>query len=289
MSNYVSEWSLTRRKVFTNCARRFSIKYLTNNIQKTGEYSAPRWRSPYDVMIISTREVFFQWLKDLHNNVIWTGKTIYSNLRFKIITNLYKFNSQSTEGIKPDKDRLISNGYARLKTLLRQPLIRKLSSGEIREWSFHERTGVVTFGHLQVYCSPDIVFRTANKWHLVRLNFQSECKQPYLDLELCTMLLWSKGNQYMPNLESKFTIYGIFFIEGKWYQRRVIPSQRMLQETKQLLEKDVHHMNVLRDYFYRTSNIDTLPLTKSPMYCKRCPYKTNCPVFGDRQDDFNKP
>ena len=51
----------------------------------------------------------------------------------------------------------------------------------------------------------------------------------------------------------------------------------MLQEVKQLLEKDVHQMNVLNRLFARTLNPNDLPMAKSTSYCKRCPYRQNCP------------
>ncbi|MEC8541133.1 MAG: hypothetical protein VXY53_04770 [Candidatus Thermoplasmatota archaeon] len=277
MPEYVIEWSLTRRKIFTNCARRFTLKYL-NNSKQTKESVRRKWHSNWDLMIASTREVFFDWLKDLHRNVIWTDKVIYSNIRFKIITNLYKNGSKNKQTSNISKNRLFTNGYSRLKTLMRHNVIKKIAGGQIKEWSFHERTNSISFGHLDVYCSPDIVFRQGKEWHLVRLNFQSEHNQPYLDLELTSMLLWSKGNQYLPNLEDKFVIYGIYFHNGKWHEKRFKPTQKILQETKQLLEKDVHHMNLLFTHFYRTKDIDALSLAKSKNYCKRCPYKTNCPI-----------
>ncbi len=278
MPSYVTEWSLTRRKMFCNCARRFTIKYLTDKYREFNKNHPAKRLSPWDLMILSTRQVFFQWLEDLHRNVIWSDKMLYSTIKLKIITNSHETDYQQKHGLNFDKKILISKGYARLKKLIRQPLLKKLARGGIKEWSYHERTKVVTFGHLDVYCSPDIVFRTGNKWNLVRLNFQSEIKQPYLDLELTTMLLWSKSNQYLPNLESKFNIYGIFYQQGKWHQKRVRPSKKGFQETKQLLENDVHQMNLLQKEFYRTKDIDAMPLTNSPSYCKRCPYKTNCPI-----------
>ena len=278
MPSNVTKWSLTRRKMFCNCPRRFAIKYLIGKSRETKKMYSTNWFSPWNLMIISTRQVFFQWLEDLHKGVVWTDKMLHSKIRLRIITNFYEIDSQKLHRSNFDTKILFSKGHARLKKLLRQPLIRKLARGEIKEWSYHERTRLVTFGHLEVYCSPDIVFRIGNKWHLVRLNFQSEIIQPYFDLELTTMLLWSKGNHYLPNLESKFNIYGIFYQQGKWYQKRIKPNQRMLQETKQLLEKDVHHMNILQNELDRTNGIDSLPLTNSPVYCKRCPYQTNCPV-----------
>ena len=56
------------------------------------------------------------------------------------------------------------------------------------------------------------------------------------------MLLWSKNNQYLQMTQ----IYHsrISFDKGNWHQNSIIPQKNMLQEVKQLLEKDVHQMNV---------------------------------------------
>ena len=66
MPPYITEWSLTRRKVFSNCARRFAIKYLAGKPRETQKIYSTKWFSPWDLMILSTRQVFFQWLEDLH-------------------------------------------------------------------------------------------------------------------------------------------------------------------------------------------------------------------------------
>jgi hypothetical protein len=56
-----------------------------------------------------------------------------------------------------------------------------------------------------------------------------------------------------------------------------MPSQKMLQESKQLLEKDAHNMNLLQNEFVKSMNPNKLPFAKSSKYCIRCPYKISCP------------
>ena len=71
------------------------------------------------------------------------------------------------------------------------------------------------------------------------------------------MLLWSQGNQYLPNLADKFVIHGLSYSRGKWIHKKVIPNQQLLlQETKQLLEKDVHNFNLLFE-----NSIETMIMT----------------------------
>lgn len=230
-------------------------------------------------MIKSTRTVLFELLTDLHNGTIWTDKVLISKMRFAVNVDLLS-NRQLKIPIKR-KNQIIIHGYKQIKRLMKQKILRKIADNSISEWSFYNRIKSTKFGHLDVYCSPDIVYRSGSMWHLVRLNFQSENKQPFLDLELTTMLLWSKGNQYLPNLADKFVIHGISYSRGKWIHKKVIPNQQLLQETKQLLEKDVHNFNLLFQQFYRSNDYDSLPLTKSKLYCKRCPYKLKCPINSE--------
>ena len=222
-------------------------------------------------MIESTRTVLFELLTDLHNGTIWTDKVLISKMRYAV--NVGLLSNRLSKIPTKRKNQMIIHGYKQIKKLMKQKILRKIADNSISEWSFYNRIKSTKFGHLDVYCSPDIVYRSGSMWHLVRLNFQSEHKQPFLDLELATMLLWSKGNQYLPNLAEKFAIHGISYSRGKWIHREVKPTQQLLQETKQLLEKDVHNFNLLFKQFYRSHNYDSLPLTKSKLYCKRCPYK----------------
>lgn len=279
MNRYLSEWSLTRRRIFTNCARRFAKQYFFAQKAKKHQSNKKRFVAYSDLMIKSTRTVLFELLTDLHNGTIWTDKVLISKMRFAVNVDLLS-NRQLKIPIKR-KNQIIIHGYKQIKKLMKQKILRKIADNSISEWSFYNRIKSTKFGHLDVYCSPDIVYRSGSMWHLVRLNFQSENKQPFLDLELTTMLLWSKGNQYLPNLADKFVIHGISYSRGKWIHKKVIPNQQLLQETKQLLEKDVHNFNLLFQQFYRSNDYDSLPLTKSKLYCRRCPYKLKCPINSE--------
>ena len=276
MIGYLPQWSLTRRKIFTNCARRFALQYFNMDKAKMVRRKSTRFIAHHDLMIKCTRIVFFELLSDLHRGVVWSDKLIISKMRFQI--NIHTSTKANTKLSLKKKNLLIRNGFLRLKKLMKQEIPRKILDKSIKEWSFYERIKSTKFGHLDVYCSPDIVYRENSVWHLVRLNFQSEHKQPFLDLELCSMLLWSQGNQYLPNLADKFVIHGLSFVKGKWFYRKIRPSQKLLQETKQLLEKDVHNFNLLFEKLYRNGDYDALPLAKYSLYCKRCPYKVNCPI-----------
>ena len=279
MIEATTKWSVTRRKVFTNCARRYAIKYIDNNRPYLGQKKV-YYQSPWDLMIKTSRDIFFQLLADLHRGVNWSEKLIESRVRFELTSQLVSFGLTHDRISNKQKNQLIASAFIRIKKILKKSIIARIVDNDIKEWSFHNRIKPVSFGHMEVYCSPDIVYRYKSKWHLVRVNFQSERNQPYVELELCSMLLWSKYNQYLPNIQEKFALHGLFYNAGKWRNYSIMPSQRMLQESKQLLEKDVHNMNLLQIEFMKNLDQNKLPLANSPKYCIRCPYKLSCPKFS---------
>ena len=279
MIEATTKWSVTRRKVFTNCARRYAIKYIDNNRPYLGQNKVS-YQSAWDLMIKASRDIFFQLLADLHRGVNWSEKLIQSRVRFELTSQLVSFGLTGDRISIKQKNQLILSAFIRIKKILKKSIIARIVDNDIKEWSFHNRIKPVSFGHIEVYCSPDIVYRYKSKWHLVRINFQSERIHPYLELELCSMLLWSKYNQYLPNIDEKFALHGLFYNDSKWRNYSIMPSQKMLQESKQLLEKDVHNMNLLQIEFVRSMNPDKLPLANSNKYCIRCPYKISCPKFG---------
>lgn len=279
MIEATTRWSVTRRKIFTNCARRYAIKYIDNNRPYSSENKVYS-QSPWNLMIKTSRDIFFELLADLHRGVNWSEKLIQSRVRFELTSQLVSFGLTADRISYNEKNQLISSAFIRIKKLLKKSIIARIVDNDIKEWSFHSRIKPVSFGHMEVYCSPDIVYRYKSKWHLVRINFQSERIQPYVDLELCSMLLWSKYNQYLPNIDEKFALHGLFYNDSKWRNYSITPSQKMLQESKQLLEKDVHNMNLLQIEFMKNLNSNKLPLAKSPKYCIRCPYKLSCPKFS---------
>ena len=279
MIEATTRWSVTRRKVFTNCARRYAIKYIDNNRPYLGQNKVA-YQSRWDLMIKTSRDVFFQLLADLHRGVNWSEKLIQSRVRFELTSQLVSFGLTGDRISNKQKNQLIASAFNRIKKILKKSIIARMVDNDIKEWSFHNRIKPVSFGHMEVYCSPDIVYRYKSKWHLVRLTVQSERNQPYNELELCSMLLWSKYNQYLPNIQEKFALHGLYYSDDKWRNYSIMPSQRMLQESKQLLEKDVHNMNLLQIEFMKNLNPNKLPLAKSHKYCIRCPYKLSCPKFS---------
>lgn len=279
MNDYLTKWSLTRRKIFTKCARRFAIKYLHDGKKLDRKKVQFNRISDWDLMIKTTRAIFFDFMRDAHLGKSWSANLLRSRLHFELIANLANSNSSAVP--KWRRDYLLDLSINRIKKLIKQKIIRQLIERKITNWSVQSRIKPISMGHIDVYCSPDIVYKLNNKWHLVRIIFQSEKNDPYFDLELCSMLLWSKKNQYLPDIEKKFIIHGISFNKGIWRQKSIIPTTKMLQEVKQLLEKDVHQMNALKRVFSKTLNPNNLSMAKSTLYCKRCPYRQNCPKISE--------
>ena len=124
MIRYLPQWSLTRRKIFTNCARRFALQYFNRDKTKMVRSKKIQYIAHHDMMIKCTRIVFFELLSDLHRGVNWSDKLIISKMRFQI--NIHTpTNGNSKIGLEK-KNLLIRNGYLRLKKLMKQEIPRRI-------------------------------------------------------------------------------------------------------------------------------------------------------------------
>jgi hypothetical protein len=158
MIEATTRWSVSRRKILTNCARRYAIKYIGNNRPYLGK-NKDNYHSPWDLMIKTSRDIFFQLLADLHKGVNWSDKLIQSRIRFGLTSQLTSFSLTNQRISSKKKNQLISSAFIRIKRLLKNSIIARIVDGAIKEWSFHDLIKPVIFGHLKVYCSPDIVYR----------------------------------------------------------------------------------------------------------------------------------
>ena len=122
MSNYLTKWSLTRRKIFTKCARRFAIKYLHADKKLDCMKVELSPVSDWDLMIKTTRATFFDLMRDAHQGKSWSENLIKSRLHFELITNLA--NSKSIKITKLRKNYLLDLGVSRIKKLIKQKIIR---------------------------------------------------------------------------------------------------------------------------------------------------------------------
>ena len=82
MSDYLTKWSLTRRKVFTKCARRFAIKYLHDGKKLDRKKVQSNRGSDWDLMIKTTRTTFFDLMKDAYAGKSWSENLLKSRLHF---------------------------------------------------------------------------------------------------------------------------------------------------------------------------------------------------------------
>ena len=72
--------------------------------------------------------------------------------------------------------------------------------------------------------------------------------------------------------------YVLKYRNSKWIYQRFSPSDILLQQSKQLLEKDVHQMNQLVNKLGPMMNLSIIPLSNNFEYCKKCNFKDSCPA-----------
>jgi len=221
-------------------------------------------------------------LEDLRNSVEWSEKMV--SLKIKLSLK-HEFGIERKNNLKSDKinlfNSLIKKSNSRIDALWDTDIIKKISTGQIKEWSCLDRSEFLPNGHLDIYCSPDITFKLQNKWHLVRIDFQGEKYPKYDDLESLSMVNWAKQKKYLPSLTDQFIVHTVKFIDGQWHHQRFTPNEDLLQQSKQLLEKDVEQMNKLVNRMGPLSDLSLVPLSSSVHYCKKCSCKSLCPAYGE--------
>ena len=92
------------------------------------------------------------------------------------------------------------------------------------------------------------------------------------------MVNWSIENGNLPDLIDKFQVHVLKFRNGKWLYQKFIPNKNLLQQSKQLLEKDVIQMNNLVEKMGPMKNLYLIPLSNNPHFCKKCSFKKSCPA-----------
>ena len=141
MSNYLTKWSLTRRKIFTKCARRFAIKYL--HAGKKLDYMKVELSpvSDWDLMIKTTSTTFFDLMRDAHQGKCWSENLIKSRLHFELITNLA--NSKSIKIIYfSTSPKFIKKGFEKQGLMMRM-LMRRETRKAMKEYTDEERDAVI--------------------------------------------------------------------------------------------------------------------------------------------------
>ncbi len=278
MNQLQTMWSITRRKALTNCAHQYILRY-SNNQNSSIRRSNNLKHSYNDIMIRATRNTMVERLEDLRNGKIWSPKMVLLKIKLSLKQELglERFNQINFLF----RSELIKKGRSRIEQLWNTELIKKLSKGNIVEWSCLDRTKPLSNGHIDIFCSPDIAFKLQNKWHLVRIDFQGENLAQYEDLELLSMVNWAKEKNFLPALSRNFIVHSLKFIYKKWNHRKYVPNETLLQQSKQLLEKDVNQMNQLIQRIGPLSDLSLIPFANSEFTCKKCPTRLQCSAFDN--------
>ena len=173
---------------------------------------------------------------------------------------------------------LIHSAKNRINSLWNTNIFRRIISGQIKQWSCMDRKKFLSNVHIDIFCSPDISYKIQKRWHLLRIDFQGELRNPSDELESLAMVNWAKKNNFLPYVNSQYIVNTLKFINGKWIHNRYLPTDDLLQQSKQLLEKDVNEMNKLVGKMGPLLNLALIPLSNNRYICKKCSFKPSCPA-----------
>ena len=276
MNQLQTMWSISRRKSLINCPRQYILRYsrgqrFSKNTQNIINFSLN------DLVIRSSRKVIHERLEDFKNGLEWSEKMISLKIRLgvkeEISTERYSAIRNSS-----NLKNLIHSAKNRINSLWNTNIFRRIISGQIKQWSCMDRKKFLSNGHIDIFCSPDISYKIQKRWHLLRIDFQGELRNPSDELESLAMVNWAKKNNFLPYVNSQYIVNTLKFINGKWIHNRYLPTDDLLQQSKQLLEKDVNEMNKLVGKMGPLLNLALIPLSNNRYTCKKCSFKPSCPA-----------
>lgn len=271
-------WSISRRKSLINCPRQYILRYSRS--QNNWNYKENLIKhSLKDLIIRSSRKLMIERLEDHKNGLDWSGKMILLKLRLNVRAEL-KFERYEMIRNKNSRylDNLIYSAKNKLDSLWTTEIFKRIISSQIKQWSIMDRKKFYSDGHIDIFSSPDISYKIQNKWNLLRIDFQGEINNPSNDLECMSMVNWAKHNDFLPHITDQFVVHTLKFIKGIWVHEKYIPNDEILQQSKQLLEKDVNAMNNLVRKMGPLLDLSLIPLTNEQSNCKKCPFKSQCPA-----------
>jgi len=229
------------------------------------------------LVIRSSRKVIHERLEDFKNGLEWSEKMISLKIRLGIKEEI---SSERYSAIRNSSNlkNLIHSAKNRINSLWNTNIFRRIISGQIKQWSCMDRKKFLSNGHIDIFCSPDISYKIQKRWHLLRIDFQGELRNPSDELESLAMVNWAKKNNFLPYVNSQYIVNTLKFINGKWIHNRYLPTDDLLQQSKQLLEKDVNEMNKLVGKMGPLLNLALIPLSNNRYTCKKCSFKPSCPA-----------
>ncbi len=279
MNELQTMWSISRRKSLINCPREYVLRYSGNQKQYTRKNIKSNKKSLEDILVTSLREVMVERLEDQKNGIIWSKKMILLKLKMSLEFEIGPRGLAKIKNSIPKFfDDLILSGKKQLESLWNTNIFRRISNSKIKRWSCLDRKKVACDGHIDIYCSPDLIFQVQNKWHLLRIDFLGEKSNYFEDLEALGMVNWSIKNRNLPDLINKFKVHVLKFRDGIWLYQKFIPNNNLLQQSKQLFEKDVSQMNELVKKMGPMKNLSLIPLSNNYQHCKKCIFKKSCPA-----------
>lgn len=271
-------WSISRRKSLLNCPRQYVMRYSRS--QEKWKYSNNLVElSLTDLMIRSSRKLMLERLEDHKNGIEWSSRMVQLKLKLglKVEMNLERY-----EQVKRKESRylndLINSAKNKIDSLWNTEIFKRIISSEIRQWSVMDRKKFFSDGHIDIFCSPDICYKIQNKWNLVRIDFQGERKNASSELEGMAMVNWAKRNNFLPLVTEQYIVHTLKYIGGFWIHEKYFPSEEKLQQSKQLLEKDVNAMNNLVNKMGPLMDLSQIPLSNSQSNCNKCSFKQLCPA-----------
>ncbi len=274
-------WSSSRINLLQRCPRSFVLRYglaqLTSHHERGQILSlAFQIQTPWILLHQTIREVILDYVEDHANGSVWSDGLIRSRFRMDyqraiqnrnhLIDRIQAQNSHTTFQKKQSEQHLIDMGVeACIKLIKHASLQNLLGQGSIERI---ELTTPVRYGKWKLYSAPDLIHKGPKGTSLIKLNLYGYPSRN--DRERKAALTRLYGNQ-----DSTVVL---FSLKGRnWFVNRITPLNNQLQESLNLVAKDVEHMESILSQVGRNNDLSLIPLADSYRSCMHCNVRFLCP------------
>ncbi|MBT60870.1 MAG: hypothetical protein CMA63_04880 [Euryarchaeota archaeon] len=264
-------WSRTRRKMFTQCPRKWYLTY--GNLDQNKKKNSHRLReSPWNLMLRAMKTTLLDRLEDVRDGKQWSSQLVHYQLDQAIVQNFERRNQPLDATLRKSL-----NLYAqhRFTCLWRCSTVQQLLNHTYKQWYVFDRTDAEHIEGITAYCAPDLAIRIQNKWLLVRFDMQGERKTGSSELEANAMVLWSRQRQGLPDSSQKYVLRTIGWRRGFWEVHTYKPNLSSVMASLQLLLHDAKAMLELQRRSMK--NLVFAPLANDQRACGNCSFAAKCP------------
>ncbi|RZD52090.1 MAG: hypothetical protein CXT67_07140 [Methanobacteriota archaeon] len=280
-------WSPSRVRMLNECPRRYVHFHVVGSggwpggprskVPKVAQaWQLGNRRNHTDLMLRAVSEGVKDWILMKYRDEKWSEGQAKNEMTSRLRNNLKDSSGEIDDDLV---SKMIGDGFPRISSLNRAPLLSQLSGKHVDEWIPLNRLEAHWVGNSRVYTVPDLIARIGEKWHLVRLSTQMWCRVPseIQQLELGVMLKWALEEPSLPNSVDQFVIHRIGWVNHRWLGWKKHGSAVWKDASQVMLAHDLKELRFIHSANQEDVDLDKLAVNATKKNCKSCGFRNECP------------